>query len=480
MALMQLPVELLEQVISHTLPEGFESLALACKYLYTLCIPFLEHHNNLRWHFRDFRYFKTNKPFRYNYGLFRFPDTATSAFDLISRIAIETNVGHYILKADFTGDSRLCSKTGREYTTYGDRHDAVRQLLADSAYLREAGLNWEEYYNDMMEDVNSYCYSQHAAAFVLTLLPNLQRFRPSELWNPTPTTEKLIAAIIHTARRTDRNAASFAQVTAFEGTGGEYGSSWATSMIALPRIRSFEGSGWIGEPYRNKYLCPDFNSQVEVVWFLDTSIDTVAITNFLRHTPYLKSLTYWHSTKDSMGHQDWDLCGFIAAVRCEIGSHLENLSAITTELSCSISPGKLCLRGFQRLQSLELPLEIVICGLKAAELEGHGSLDPKSLLGDLVPPSVARLSLFSPGKTPHDKALSLLFHDFATQKQVQMLSVKEISLTCPSDADDLYKAQCMNLTAETEKVGVVLVLTEYPAPISTVGIDDDEYCLEYE
>lgn len=483
MTLMQLPVELLEQVISHTLPEGFESLALTCKFLYTLCIPFLEHHNNLRWHFRDFRYCKTDISFRYHHELFRFPDTATSAFNLISRIAIEPSVGRYILKADFSSDSRLYSRftyPERLNTTYEDRDEAVRQLLADSSYLREAGLDWKEYYSAMMEDVNNCRYSQHAAAFVLTLLPNLQRFQPSRLWNPTPTTEKLVAAIIHAARRTNHNTASLAHLIAFEETVGEYESSWATSIIALPHIQLLESGGRRGKFYGNKYLCPDFNSKVEKVWFLHASIDAVAIADFLGHTSCLKSLTYWHSTRASMGHQDWDLCGLIAAVQHEVGSHLEKLSAITTERRCFISPGKPYLRGFQRLQSLELPLDIVVCGLKAAELAGHGSLDSGSLLGDLIPTSVSELSLFSPGKTPHDKALGLLFHDFATQKQLQKLNLKEICLTCPSDADDLYKAQCMNLAAETQKVGVDLVLTETPTPISTVSIDDDVCYPDYE
>ena len=483
MTLMQLPVEVLEQVVSHTLPEGFESLALTSKFLYTLCIPFLEHHNTLRRHFRDFRYCKTDIPFRYHHELLRFPDTATSAFNLISRIAIEPNVGRYILNADFSGDSRLYSRfthPERLETTYEDRDEAVRRLLADSPYMREAGLDWREYYSVMMEDVNHCRYSQHAAAFVLTLLPNLQRFQPSPLWNPTPTTEKLVAATIHIARRTNHNTASLAQVTAFEETVGEYESSWATSIVALPRIQLLESGGHRGKLYDNKYLCPGFNSKVERVWFLHTSIDAVAIADFLKHTPCLKSLTYWHSTRASMGHQDWDLCGLIAAVEREVGGHLEKFSAITTERRCVISAGKPYLRRFQRLQSLELSLDIVIGGLKAAELAGHGPLDSGSLLGDLIPASVSELSLFSPGKTPHDKALGLLFHDFATQKQLLKLNLKEIYLTCPGDADDSYKAQCTNLAAETEKVGVDLVLTETPTPISTVSIDADVCYPDYE
>lgn len=155
-----------------------------------------------------------------------------------------------------------------------------------------------------------------------------------------------------------------------------------------------------------------------MVWFWEASIDAVAIADFLKRIPCLKTLTYWHSTKDSVGRQDWDLCGFITAVQREVGSHLENLSTITTELRCLISPGRPYLLHFQCLQSLELPLDFVICGLKTTELAYYRSLDSSSLLGDLVPASVSHLFLFSPGKSPHDNTFDLLFRDFATQKHM--------------------------------------------------------------
>ncbi|KAJ5201435.1 uncharacterized protein N7498_006098 [Penicillium cinerascens] len=138
----------------------------------------LEHYNNLRWHFQDFTYCKTNRPFKFNQQLLEFPDTATSAFNLISRIVIEPTVGRYIQEADFGGDSwlntRFASAT-REITTYKNRDEAVRRLLADSPYL----LDWKEYYSAIEEDLNAARYSQHAAAFVLTLLPNLKKFNLS-------------------------------------------------------------------------------------------------------------------------------------------------------------------------------------------------------------------------------------------------------------------------------------------------------------
>lgn len=484
MALMQLPTELLQQIIPHTLPEGFESLALTCKFLYTLCTPFLEHHNNLRFHFRKFEYNKTNKDFRefrYHHDLLRFPDTATSAYSLISRIAIEPAVGRYILEADFSLDSRIYYRlppTMLENVGFGiwrDRDEAVRQLFADSLCLKEAGLDWKEYYSAMMEDVNSWRQSEHAAAFVLTLLPNLQVLMPGFSGFRSPAPQKLITTVLQTTRQNPHGNASLAQVSAYSGSCDV---PWVPSLLALPRIKTFWGRGYMGKAeddncIESRYLRTDLDSKLEVAGFDDASVDTVAIAGFLKHTPRLKSFTYLHSIKANGGHQVWDLCGFIAAVQREVGSHLEHLCAITLELRCLISPGKPYLRGFQRLRSLVLPLDIVLCNLKAADPADDGSLGSNSILGDIVPASLSVLTLLSPGKSPHDKALELLFRDFASQKQFQTPNLKKISLTCPDDADDLYKAQCANLAVGAKRAGVDLTLPEDPCLISTVGLGED-------
>jgi hypothetical protein len=92
MALIRLPTELLDDIITYVLPEGFESLALTCKKTFALCTPFVEHHNKLRSQFQHFTYYQTLHE----------PDyIIKTAFDLITRIAIEPVVARYIQHADF-------------------------------------------------------------------------------------------------------------------------------------------------------------------------------------------------------------------------------------------------------------------------------------------------------------------------------------------------------------------------------------------
>ena len=72
--------------------EGFESLALTYKKAFALCTPFVEHHNKLRSHFRDFTYYNRLDDPSYN---------IKTAFDLITRIAVEPVVARYVRHADF-------------------------------------------------------------------------------------------------------------------------------------------------------------------------------------------------------------------------------------------------------------------------------------------------------------------------------------------------------------------------------------------
>jgi len=96
MALARLPNEVIEQIITHVIPEGFESVALTYRKLYTLCISFIKRYNTLRSQFQHFTYYpKISDP----------SFTIRSSFDLIARIAVEPVVARYIVDADFKIDS---------------------------------------------------------------------------------------------------------------------------------------------------------------------------------------------------------------------------------------------------------------------------------------------------------------------------------------------------------------------------------------
>ncbi len=77
---------------------------------------------------------------------------------------------------------------------------AVVRLLADSRDLAEAGLDWEEYNAKIEEDLEYHRYSQYAAAFLLTLLPNVETLTLPKCWKPNEATDKLINVVVRKVR----------------------------------------------------------------------------------------------------------------------------------------------------------------------------------------------------------------------------------------------------------------------------------------
>lgn len=170
-----LPNEILDQIISDTLPEGFESLALTSKTFHKLCQRYIKHHNYLRKHFTHFEY---RNPEVGRIESFR------RAVDLIERISIEPVVARYIIHADFIWDS-FPSLQGPQYLPPPNFDGSMNTLFAKSPYLEQAGLDWKEYYAVIRKDIEAdrwRFFSLNAAAFVLTLLPNVKTLMLPRPW----------------------------------------------------------------------------------------------------------------------------------------------------------------------------------------------------------------------------------------------------------------------------------------------------------
>ncbi len=297
MALTRLPTELLDKILEQTLPEGFESVALTCREIYQLCKPFIKHHNTLRSQFRKFTYYEKMADPSF---------TIRTAIGLIRRIAVEPVVARYIRQADFEVDTR-----SRPYELLASVNSkgAIVRLLTNSPYLQQAGLDWKEYYAQIEEDLKAPRYSQHAAAFLLTLLPNVERLTLPELWKANDATDKLIKAVILRAKQSHLpyNRPSLAQITKFGQSGflgpqEQFDFNWAIPFLALPRMRSFRGPSCVATDDGHKsIICKDpyrrFGETLEAVHLVSCCINEVGIADFLRHTTRLRTLRYSHSTR---------------------------------------------------------------------------------------------------------------------------------------------------------------------------------------
>lgn len=136
------------------------------------------------------------------------------------------------------------------------------------------------------------------------------------------------------------------------------------------------------------------------------------------------------------------------------------LSVAIRRLYGSIVPGKASIRGFQKLKTFEIPLELVMCNITTATCH---TTNPSEPFVDLIPASVAPLSLISKGTDHHGEALDALFRYFHSTHDSQLSALREIHISCPHSAVDIYKDQCHRVVKEARDKGVVVHLNPFPS-----------------
>lgn len=493
MAFLRLPDELLELIVSHSIPEGFESLCLACRKLHTLCKPLIKRHNVLRSQFRRFDYFEKVADQSF---------TIRTSFELIARIAAEPVVARYIQHADFKMDLRLPVGPRLWFMEgNGYRPDTVRDLFAKSRYL--GGNDWQKYYAEFEQALEYNRYSQAAAAFLLTLLPNIKSVALPQLWKPDGSTERLLQAVVEKARQPSvaLNNASLAGLTTLETSVSLVQRQGLvlykiTPLLALPRLRSFHGPRSVADVAIGQEasyvhsLQPSIGMAMETAHLLSCTLDGATMEYFLRCTPCLKTLVYSHTSKDVAA--PWNICELVTAIVKQASSHLEELSITLHDFKGRIALGTASMRPFTRLHKLEFPLDLATCIIKDAaqhklqdgkeDSKRHtGSAHNEFLMCGLVPASVSRLFLRSDGwgrgdevheSSPskeeyssfqimpqqHEQTLQTMFRGFTANKDEQLPALREIRLSEPATAGEAYKARCRGLLSEAETVGVKMQL----------------------
>ena len=470
------PIEILHEIISNLLPEGFDAATLTCKKIYDSCVPFRKRHIDLQVNYTLFNY--RGSPEKPSPSKSAFP--LKSASHLITRIAIEPDVARYITHPDFRLDSCDLVNYSPSFQDL-DRREVV-DLFANSQYRKQAGLDWKEFFHQIKEDVKNARYSQYAAVFLLTLLPNVLRLQLPAKWKPLNSTEKILEAVVQKAKQShltcNKSSLSWVwEIISASPASVCFDVSWASPFLVLPHVQSFRGHHCVvtrddHQDTVSQIFPHAFAETLETVHFLYSWIDEKGITDFLRQTSHLKHLQYYHAREYSTDRPSWGPSTFVAAVEREAGNHLERLSLDSSHYLTAIASGKVSISGFARLQRLEFSLNCAMCYRSVAESSPEvGGIS----IGDCVPSSVSVLSLLSLGTADDGEMLDLLFRDFVVKKNLQLPALKLLYLSYPADADLAYKNHCSSLLVQTEEVDVSLRLRR--CLYSKVAIGNRDQCL---
>ena len=453
-----LPAELLDGIIKEALPEGFESLALTCKRINARCKPLLKHYNEIKSQFGvlDFR----------SLGAAVFSSSSSTirtSYDVITRIAVEPSVARYVVHANLNLDSPLYK--ANFYNALADTKSCatVKELFAKSSYLRDAGLNWEDYYAKVEADLRANRYSQHAAAFLLTLLPNLEVLTLPYKWMPCPSTDALIHALIRRAQQPPRSyeRLSFTRLASLKldtprPSELKYTIGWEKPFLMLPSMRSFRSCSYKTTNHDRQSLTYGHLSGVSgatlrELTLLHSCISELDMADFLKNCGCLETLIYSHCTQGNATSQYWDICKFVDAIEREVGNHLMNLSLSLSQAGAIILPGRLSFRDFHNLQALEISLKLASCSSNAASIDNtdreevreHRRSERTELtVGDLVPTSLSILSIVTGGTNLESTMLKGMFRDFDGKANCQLTALEHVYLYNTSSGKNEYYSQC--------------------------------------
>jgi hypothetical protein len=173
MPLLQVPVEILTQMIKETMPESFENFALSCKAVYEASTHLREKHNKLSRRYKKFKYTKLDGLSMADIQALG-DDFCSSSLELLSKIADEPLIAKYIVSADFKNDDRYWEKEFIIDQTEHLKSSGVQSLLEASPYARAANISVEDAWESFISCYQSdYYHSGLSSIFLLTLLPNV-------------------------------------------------------------------------------------------------------------------------------------------------------------------------------------------------------------------------------------------------------------------------------------------------------------------
>ncbi|KAI1634706.1 hypothetical protein F4809DRAFT_665228 [Biscogniauxia mediterranea] len=361
MLLLELPTELLRNIIHQSIPEGFENVMLSCRTIYECGNAFVNDYNR-----------KRNA---YRLVSFNVCDSRNALYWL-HRIAEEPGLSHYIRTADLKGYKAYmqCGTPGAfseelrkspaylEFPKLRENEAAlqrIRELITSSAYLG-SDVDLDFWTSALLSDLgDADRYIEHdffAGVFFLTLLPNARtltlpwnsNYVPSSSdaeTNGTRLYEGVFDRIQQKARGPHVEAAALGHVKRLEYLlQADYdvkeNAGFLSPLLVLPRLEELYATSLVAtafaHPFRWKY--PGAFSGLRRIELVHCALDAAGV----------------HGCKHHGVEAYWDAGRFVAAVGRHAGARLRRL-AVTAEARGlnEVVTAVTSMREFARLETLE-------------------------------------------------------------------------------------------------------------------------------
>ncbi|KAJ5679973.1 hypothetical protein N7462_008217 [Penicillium macrosclerotiorum] len=431
-SLLDLPLELLGQIVQETIPVDFEATALCCKTLFAASAPFQARYNQRRKRFRDFTFSERTheKPEdaeeseseEYWDEITRTTGIQiTTTRGLLEQIALDPTLPQYIQSIDLRGAEESEGSDGEEALSSleGEVPESLRDLVSTSPFIEAYGRT-PEYW---IEQIRLSTYE--ADVFLLTLLAHVREISLPHRWDDLQPDShprdsdrsnkhlwSVLNEITHRANHPEEfPGASLSMLSVLQPSresGYEEGSPLtpyepflAINSVSEVNLTSciFNDDGYTGISFDPKV--ESYSKSLRKLNLTSCVSGAAELEKLLSRIPNLEILHYSHETKWHGCGYFWNIGGFLDTVQKTCSKTLKKLSVTAMTKWGNIGPTLEDLTHFKKLATLELDV-IMLCGPSydpSMRLEEGDEIDasgppawPK--LGNMLPASIKRFNLY--------------------------------------------------------------------------------------
>jgi hypothetical protein len=424
MALLDLSVEILQQIIKDTIPEGFEPLALSCKRLYAASQLYLKKYN--KWN---------------RYACQKDGQYVSTPRKLLLEIARDPDITRYIQHADFRCDPHNPNFVQLEASILVEAErcrDRLETLLDRSTCFQDEQQDSNKWLQQLLA---GHCGFHSIIVMVLSQLPNLKELQLPRMWvqkswlprNLETELDKMIEAMIRAANDPTNPLAGLSTLTALnpvEGTGHPLRRdiSVFSPFLGLHSLRTLYCGSILIYPSTQKPPPMTFLTTIEMA---GCCIDSDGMALLLKSTPRLRILRFSYEEKFANAECGWDAGSFVKAIEREVGETLEELSLSIWEVFGSVINPVTCMKGFTQLKTLELDMRLLLgVERESASLSLQQRIRIPLEIQDILPPSIATFRLLMNDSTEHLDCLAGLATSFYSEIKSKRSNLTHIEIRC--------------------------------------------------
>lgn len=480
MGLLDLPLEVLDEIIALSLPDGIESLALSCKAIYQRAFSRIREHNTLKSQWRHVHINTTHY---------------CNGFQILHIIERNPLIAQYIESITLSDrqDVGLNVFDPAEFDIFRSQESAMedlKRMVVGSKWAALAGVDSNEWWETLKNEDNTEEDEEDldpdppeapmcTLVALLAHLPNLKTLRLSPSWEhfgtdlrTDETNQKMLAILdvmVQNANQAQNNntslypLANLTTILPFMPKGGNERAGLLT-LEPFMRLKSLKeiyavsclavDDGYTGIPFYWR-----FPGQVSSLTRLELAyccIDADGLTELISHTPCLQVFKYSHQVKYHGCLYYWNPGTFNDALAQHCGQTITDL-AITVDTSyCEIENGASSFLSFPNLKYLEVDV-LIFCGppVESGQRRGYHAHIPEGqkpwahedipCIGSMIPDNIVEIHINTDYPEPDESALFALLKNIRPQRKERLHLLDKVTIR-------QYNADSAGVMAEKAEV----------------------------